>query len=58
MPEASIHPHPLAAADLNERSTMTDEELIEEAIAWSEDDILPGDVQQLLRDLAARLLTL
>jgi len=34
---------------------MTDEELIEEARGWSEDDILPTEVQQLLLDLANKL---
>jgi hypothetical protein len=37
---------------------MTDEEMIEEATAWADDDILPEDVQELLRLMASRIATL
>jgi len=39
----------------SEETPVSDDELIEEAKAWAEDDILPGDVQELLLALAARL---
>lgn len=34
---------------------MTDKEMIDEALAWCDDDILPTEVQQLLREVAGRL---